>query len=121
MNMADIIISFFAAIGAIFLIVEICDYFFYKSFQPDCFITINFIGKDEEEIIKTLEMIATVQKKKSGKAALGIPYFIVEETSGKKAEIIYHYLRVFAISGKVTNGIIAKNQKTDEKLKEENS
>ncbi len=119
--MTEIIVSFFAAIGAVFLIVEICDYFFYRSFQPNCFITIDLIGKNDEEIIKTLEMIATVQKKKSGKAALGIPLILCEETSGKRVEMIYHYLKIFAIPGKVTNRFEACHQKMEDSENEENS
>ncbi len=98
---SEILLSFFAVIGITLLVMQICDFFFYKKVKENFSLILDFRNKDEEEIIQILEMIGTVRARESGKAAISNLIVLIQEDRDHFKEIIYHYLKVFQLPGTV--------------------
>ena len=94
--MAQLILSFFASIGIILLMVELCDFFFYRKYRIRSVLIIDFTQKNEQEIIQILELLASLRRKSSGKAVLG-NIEILSENFSQKEDFIYHYARIFQL------------------------
>lgn len=98
--MIELIISFFASVGVILLIVELCDFLFYRTYNPKTLLTVDLTGCDEQEIIRLLEVISTIRRKRSGKAVLGRIAFRLDKNKNNE-EFLYHYMNIFQIPGKI--------------------
>ncbi len=99
--MAEIILSFFAVIGIALLAIRFFDTIFYRKMETDIDLIVNLSKKSEEEIIALFELLSTVRSSKSGKAATGRIFYLCNEKSSLKQDVIYHYDKIFNLNGTV--------------------
>lgn len=99
--MAEIILSFFAVIGMLFLIVYVCDYFFYRTYNENLVLTIDTRVMTIEACIDSFELISSVRQTASGRAILSNLCVIVSDYYDEKAKLSREYMRVFHIPGKI--------------------
>lgn len=99
--MAEIILSFFAVIGMLFVIVYVCDYFFYRQYQENVTLTLDTRPMTIEACIDSFELINTVRQTTSGKAILSNLHVIVSDYHEEKAKLSREYMRIFHIPGKI--------------------
>ncbi len=97
--MPEIILSFFAIIGLMFLIIYICDYFFYRNYRHTLTLIVDIRKLTVEECIETFELITSIRRTTIGKAAIGS---LLVLTSTQKQDVTYlakEYMRIFRIPG----------------------
>ena len=99
--MSEIILSFFAIIGMLFLIIYICDYFFYRNFKQTLVLTIDLTEISSQECIEIFELITSVRQTTIGKAVISFVQVLVSETKDEKANLAKEYMRVFKIPGTI--------------------
>ncbi len=99
--MAEILLSFFAVIGILFLIVYSCDYAFYRNFKSDMTLIVDTRNKTVEQCIDAFELINSVRQMSSGKAVLNFILVVVNNENDDKAKLAREYMRVFQIRGSI--------------------
>lgn len=97
--MYEIILSFFAVIGVVLLIVRFLDFLFYRRFKTGGILILDLSGKTETEVIMLIELIATVRDRACGKAALEKTYLITDKSCQIKRDDLYRLLNSFGIPG----------------------
>ncbi len=76
--MSEIILAFFSSLGIVLLAIRILDYFFYRHRRIKGSLFVDIRGKEEREIVDTLDLIVTIQGTAAGNAALGSIVFITD-------------------------------------------
>ena len=99
--MAEILLSFFAVIGMLFLIIYLCDYFFYRNFHPVLSLIVDTRKMTEQECIESFELITSLRQTTSGKAAIGNLVVLVADTNEIKAKLSREYMQIFRIPGEI--------------------
>ncbi len=99
--MAEILLSFFAVIGLMFLVIYICDYFFYRKYNQRLTLAIDARKMSIEQCIDTFELINSVRQTTSGKAAIASILVIVENENNENIKIVREYMRIFHIPGEI--------------------
>lgn len=99
--MAEIVLSFFAVIGMLFLIVYVCDYFFYRNYHQTVTLTLDTRGMSIEACIDSFELVNTVRQTASGKAILSNLSVIVSDYNDEKATLSKEYMKIFHIPGEL--------------------
>ena len=99
--MAEIILSFFAIIGMMFLIVYVCDFIFYHKYHQTAVLTIDTRTMSMDVVIDMFELINTVRQTTSGKALVSNLLVIVSNLNDEKSKIAREYMRIFHISGTI--------------------
>lgn len=99
--MSEILLSFFAIIGMLFLIIYICDYFFYRNFKQTLILTVDLTKMSSQECIETFELITSVRQTTIGKAAIGYVQVLVSKAEDEKAALAKEYMRIFKIPGAI--------------------
>jgi hypothetical protein len=95
--MTEIILSFFSAIGITLLTVRILDYFFYRKRNYHLSLIVDLRGKNCDEVLETMELIATVRSHASGKAAVSRLIIIPDEENTEAYNLTKKLLSAFSI------------------------
>ena len=99
--MAEIILSFFAVIGLMFVTIYTCDYLFYRKFKQKMTLVVNLSKSSIIECIDTLELIATIRQMTIGKAAIPFVQIIIAPSDLEAKKLVQEYMRVFKIPGEI--------------------
>ena len=99
--MSEILLSFFAIIGMLFLIIYTCDYFFYRNFNHELILTFDISALTAAECIEVFELITTVRQTTIGKAAIGKVLILSDDASSESTKLAKEYMRIFKIPGKI--------------------
>jgi len=99
--MAEILLSFFAVIGMLFLLIYFCDYLFYRSFSQKMTLTVDTRNRTEEDCMEIFELITSLRQMTIGKAALNHIIILVSDLDDNHAKLAYEYIRVFKLPGEV--------------------
>lgn len=99
--MSEILLSFFAIIGMLFLIIYICDYFFYRKFNQELILTFDISSLSAAECIEIFELITTVRQTTIGKAAIGKVLILSDDASCENTKLAKEYMRIFKIPGTI--------------------
>ncbi len=86
---------FFAILGLMFVLIEICDYLFYRKFRADMSLVLEVFSKSEQELIDMLEIITTVRRSQAGKCAISKLIVLTSEDDIEKNRILLHYMQSF--------------------------
>ena len=99
--MAEIILSFFAVIGMLYILIHLCDYIFYHNFKQSITITINTKKMTMEDCIDTFELINVIRQTSSGKAFVSSLIVIISDSEKDKIKLAKEYMSFFRINGKI--------------------
>ena len=99
--MAEIFLSFFAVIGMLFLLVYICDYFFYRNFNHSITVTVDTRNMTIENCIDTFELINIIRQTCSGKAFVSNLNVIASNSEVEKIKLAKEYITFFHIPGRI--------------------
>lgn len=102
--MSNIILSFFAAIGIVLLVVRIGDYLFYRKCKFCLPLVVDLRKKDAEEIIEIFELITTVRNRTSGRAAISDLIILSDQRDTLQSDLIQYYINSFDLRGKIYYG-----------------
>ena len=94
--MAQLILSFFASIGVILLVVELCDFIIYRKYRLNSRLIIDLRNKNEADVIEVFEALSGIRRKRSGRAVLR-EIKIISEDNSEKTDYIRHYSKIFEI------------------------
>ena len=99
--MAEIILSFFAVIGMLFILIYLCDYLFYRNFNQSITITIDTRNMTIENCIDTFELINIIRQTSSGKAFISNLNVVVSNYEEEKVKLAKEYMTFFHIEGSI--------------------
>lgn len=99
--MSEILLSFFAIIGMLFLIIYVCDYLFYRNFKHELTLTVDVSFLSAAECIECFELITTIRQTTIGKAAIGKVIILTHDENDENTKLAMEYIRIFKIPGSI--------------------
>lgn len=90
-----VIINLFAILGLIFIVISLCDFFFYRKCSYSMPLILDVRKKSESELIDMLEIITTIRRSQIGKCAITKLIVLTEEEETRNNQILKYYMETF--------------------------